>query len=552
MAACGDICSGSGHKRVCYFTNWSMYRPGSAAYTVANVDPFLCTHLIYAFAEIDYHGNMKPQLATDSETDTYKEFNNLRMRNPDLKTLISVGGWNFGSKKFSQMAGVAAVRSRFVTSAVRFLRQHGFDGLDIDWEYPGLRGGSPKDRNNLVMLCKELRQAFEAEKSGSKRLLLTAAVPAAKSKMDIGFNIRALDRYLDLWNLMTYDYHGPWAGKTGHNSPLHPSAKETGAALMDNVAWTASEYVRRGASKHKMMIGLSMYGHSFRLKHPSHNRPLSSASLGPAGPLTRQPGFWAYYEVCQRIADGGRKVITDVEQRVPYYVERNLWISFDDVDSIKEKTRWLKRNGFGGFMAWSLDLDVFQRSLCSSVSSPYPLISAATGVLLDPSEPGSPDVPFITTTSPAVTTRAPTRQTTRTPERSSTRQSVVRSTRAPFVATTRAPAASTRVPVFSTRAPVASTRVPVRSTRAPVTPSRASVTSTRAPAVVTRTPDVTTTHSRSEFICGNRPYRGYSDPAKSLSLHRVLGRAHRIHRTCQTGTVFDEKIGVCVWPPATL
>nr|KAG5697191.1 hypothetical protein BaRGS_002200 [Batillaria attramentaria] len=133
------------------------------------------------------------------------------------------------------MAGVAAVRSRFVTSAVRFLRQHGFDGLDIDWEYPGLRGGSPKDRNNLVMLCKELRQAFEAEKSGSKRLLLTAAVPAAKSKMDIGFNIRALDRYLDLWNLMTYDYHGPWAGKTGHNSPLHPSAKETGAALMDNV-----------------------------------------------------------------------------------------------------------------------------------------------------------------------------------------------------------------------------------------------------------------------------------------------------------------------------
>ena len=84
----------------------------------------------------------------------YAEFNALKERNPELKTLVAVGGWSFGSGNFSAMAADHVMRSKFVTSAVAFLRQHGFDGLDLDWEYPGLRGGSASDRDNFVLLCK--------------------------------------------------------------------------------------------------------------------------------------------------------------------------------------------------------------------------------------------------------------------------------------------------------------------------------------------------------------------------------------------------------------
>ncbi|KAK7111118.1 hypothetical protein V1264_010803 [Littorina saxatilis] len=370
---------------------WSKYRPSPGTYTVANVDPALCTHLIYAFAVFDGQGHIRPQEG-DADWSRYAEFNGLKTQNPDLKTLLAVGGWGFGSTKFSLMAGDPVTRTRFVTSSVAFLRQHGFDGLDLDWEYPGKRGGSAKDKDNFVLLCKELKQAFESDTSGNKRLILSAAVPAARSSMDIGYNIPSLDRYLDLWNLMTYDYHGAWEGKTGHNSPLLATQYEAWSGSTLNMEWTAKEYVQRGASKHKVMVGLPTYGHSYTLTSPSRHEVGDSASLGAAGPLTRQAGFWAYYEVCNKIFKGTGTVERDARAGVPYYFDGNLWISFDDVESIKEKTRWLKSNGYGGYMTWSLDMDVFRTDLCPSASSPYPLLTAANSVLADPSMPGTPTV----------------------------------------------------------------------------------------------------------------------------------------------------------------
>lgn len=85
---------------------------------------------------------------------SYKELNGLRQRNPDLKTLLAVGGWRFGSQKFSLMANNASTRQTFVSSAVAFLREHAFDGLVLDWQYPGYRNGNAMDRENLVVLCK--------------------------------------------------------------------------------------------------------------------------------------------------------------------------------------------------------------------------------------------------------------------------------------------------------------------------------------------------------------------------------------------------------------
>ncbi|PVD37833.1 hypothetical protein C0Q70_00435 [Pomacea canaliculata] len=321
---------------------------------------------------------------------SYKELNGLRQRNPGLKTLLAVGGWRFGSQKFSLMANNTSTRQTFVSSAVAFLREHAFDGLVLDWQYPGYRNGNAMDRQNLIALCKELRQAFEDEASGDKRLLLATASPASRSHLDAGYDVAALTRYLDQWHLMTFNYHGPWDRTTGHNSPLMARSEDTGLALTRNMAWTANEYVTRGAPRDKLLLGLSTYARAFMLENSLHITPGSKATIAPSSNYTQEPGFLAYYEVCKIVSEPDANVFLDNEQRVPYLVKKNLWISFDDVNSTKEKAQWLKQQGFGGFVAWTLDTDSFHPDLCNSQSNKaFLLISAAAAVMLDSVQPGA-------------------------------------------------------------------------------------------------------------------------------------------------------------------
>ncbi len=137
---------------VCYYANWSVYRQGTAKFTPQNINPYLCTHLIYAFGGLGKDDTIQTfDKYQDLDKGGYGQFAALKTYNRDLKTLIAIGGWNEGSRKFSPLVADPSRRRTFIRSAIKFLRQFNFDGLDLDWEYPTFRdGGKPEDRINYA------------------------------------------------------------------------------------------------------------------------------------------------------------------------------------------------------------------------------------------------------------------------------------------------------------------------------------------------------------------------------------------------------------------
>ncbi|XP_036159555.1 chitinase-3-like protein 1 isoform X2 [Myotis myotis] len=201
------------YQLVCYYTSWSQYREGDGSCFPDAIDPFLCTHVIYSFANIS---NDEIDTWEWNDVSLYDTLNTLKTRNPNLKTLLSVGGWNFGSERFSKIASNTQSRRTFIKSVPPFLRTHGFDGLDLAWLYPGRR-----DKRHLTSLVKEMKAEFVKEAPKEKQpLLLTAAVSAGKVALDGGYDMSQLAQHLDFINLLTYDFHGAWRQSAGHHSPL--------------------------------------------------------------------------------------------------------------------------------------------------------------------------------------------------------------------------------------------------------------------------------------------------------------------------------------------
>ncbi|XP_030556134.1 probable chitinase 10 [Drosophila novamexicana] len=370
--------AGNDYKVVCYFTNWAWYRQGGGKYLPEDIDAELCTHIVYGFAVLNRDKlTIQPH---DSWADLDNKFYErvVGYRKKGVKVTVAIGGWNDSAgDKYARLVRSAAARARFIRHVLDFIEQYGFDGLDLDWEYPvcwqvDCKKGTADEKQGFTDLVRELSQAFKP-----KGLLLSAAVSPNKKVVDAGYNVPELSRYFDWIAVMAYDYHGQWDKHTGHVAPMYDHPEGTATF---NANFSINYWLESGAERKKLIMGMPMYGQSFSLAQASdHQLNAPTYGGGEAGEATRARGFLAYYEICSYIQRRGWNVVRDARGRMgPYAYSRDQWVSFDDAPMIRHKSEYVRAMGLGGAMIWALDLDDFKND-CSCES--YPLLKTINRVL---------------------------------------------------------------------------------------------------------------------------------------------------------------------------
>lgn len=287
----------------------------------------------------------------------------LKRQHPTLKLLISFGGWN-GSKYFSLAAANDEVRRRFARSVIRvfFLPHPGlFDGVNIDWEYPGEKGApdnlvNPLDGEHLISLLKTMRRSLDRlSASTGHPYELSLAIPADRDKA-ARFHFGTLSRTVDWFDMMSYDYYNG-ATIAGFNAPLYASAKTPTPQM--NVDSSVRMVLAAGVPRRKLVLGLPFYGHAY-----SNVPPKNDGLFQPADP--NAPAFWGGRDgidyrdiVARQPTKNGFVRHWDADARVPwlYNPRTRIWISYDDAESIQAKSAYVRSRRLAGVMIWQLSGD---------------------------------------------------------------------------------------------------------------------------------------------------------------------------------------------------
>jgi chitinase len=395
-----------------YFTEWGIY---GRNYTVRNVatsgSAARLSVLNYAFANVvpDASGNVvckladewadyqKPWAASESVDGqevtwprpilgNFQQLQALKAQNPNLKVLISLGGWTF-SKYFSVAARTKEGRERLVSSCIDLFVKGNipdpgwggmggpgaaagvFDGIDIDWEWPGSEGNagnviSEQDKTNNTRLLEEFRKQLDRYgKATGRDYLLTEFLPAAPAKIDAGFDVSHIFKYLDFGTVQGYDLHGAWESVTNHQSNLFTSASDPSDPRF-SVAATVTAYLQRGAPRDELVIGVPFYSRGWTGVAPA-NHGLFQTSSGPA------PGTWEAgvddYKVTKGLLSSGFTRYQDATGAAWLFDGTTFW-TFDDPQVMATKARYVDDNRLGGIMFWELSGDTADGELIRAIA----------------------------------------------------------------------------------------------------------------------------------------------------------------------------------------
>ncbi|XP_055849978.1 probable chitinase 2 [Episyrphus balteatus] len=352
----------------CYWASWAAYRPGNGHHNIKDINPEHCSHVIFTFAGLDIKGEITSLNPDVDLKGGFEDFIALKNRDPCgcLKVILAIGGWGEGSEKYSLMAESSLSRERFADSVLRWLIFYGFDGIDIDWEYPTQRGGLKIDRQNFIELLKVLKK-----KLAPRNRILTAAVSGSLETTKAAYDIGLMCNELDFISIMGYDLHQ--TNVTSIHSALRADNPDNSATISSTIEF----YKKNGCHSEKLLLGVPAYGRTYILKDTRINKlGATSTGKGKEGPFTREKGFLGYNEIreMQKKNTGWQKAYSEKNAAL-YAFNGKLWMSYDDERTVKEKAEYVLSEKLGGMMLWSIDTDDF-RGICSNRS--YPLLRAIT------------------------------------------------------------------------------------------------------------------------------------------------------------------------------
>ncbi|WP_309109730.1 glycosyl hydrolase family 18 protein [Saccharothrix sp.] len=415
-----------GYARVGYFVQWGIYgrqffvknldTNGAAAklthvnYAFGNIDPVNLTCLQGVTkgtspnpqdpnqgdgagdAEADYSRPFSAVQSVDGVGDTgweplrgnFNQLKKLKAKHPHLKVLISLGGWTY-SKYFSDVAKTDASRKKFVASCLDIYIKGNlptynaaggpgtaagiFDGVDLDWEWPGAEGHagnhiSPDDKRNNTLLIEEFRrQMDELSRTTGKRYQLTAFTPADRAKIEAGWELGRVAQSMDIFNVQGYDFHGSgsdnsWEpNRTGHQGNLYPDADDP-YPFHFSVEDSVNAYLEAGVHPRKITVGLAFYGRGWQGVQDGGKKGEWQPATGAApGQFQEEAGTRGYSNLIAGVP--GCTVYHDEAAVATSCFTGNggQWWTFDDVWSIQKKTAWLKSRGLLGAMIWEMSGD---------------------------------------------------------------------------------------------------------------------------------------------------------------------------------------------------
>lgn len=301
----------------------------------------------------DSYADIEKRYPTDSWNDAgnnvygcIKQLYLLKKKHRNMKTLLSIGGWTY-SPNFAPVAATDAGRKKFASSSVKLLADWGFDGIDIDWEYPA----NANEAKNYVLLLKEVRAALDKYTSANKlnyRFIITvatAASPQHYNKMDL----KNMTPYVDMWHLMSYDYAGSWDSTTGHTANVYMSTSNPSETKFSTEK-AVNDYIAAGIPARQILLGMPLYGRSF-----VNTAKTVGSSYKGVGRGTVQEGIYLFKDLPRP----GAMIWTSKSliASVSYDSKKKELISFEGRATAQLKTQYLLKKGLGGAFYWEASGD---------------------------------------------------------------------------------------------------------------------------------------------------------------------------------------------------